>query len=218
MKSFILSISLICIGFAGFGQDTKNSPNSFFGNTNLFRDVTFSNSIFEFGYLNSPVLGKNLSGFHFNFLAAFNQHFATGFGIDNLSTNTITYPNYTSAINPQFSYTVFKWRNEILIAENHKIGISIPIDIGIGYASYSDDYFQTANNSRIIADDHFFSGTAGLNINMNLFKHMGLTVGGRYRISSGVIKVGTDNDYSNYVLNATIRFRIFKDEFKDKHK
>ena len=135
--------------------------------------------------------------------------------MDHLATNSIIIADKMSAINPQFSFSAFNWRNEILIGANRRIGISIPVDIGIGYVSYNDEYYQTYNNSSTIADDHFFSCAAGLNINMNLFKHLGLSLGGRYRIASGVSKVGTDQDYSNYVLNASLRFRLYKEDFKD---
>ena len=79
MKYFILSLSILCTGVAGFGQESKNVPLSFFGNSKLFSQAEFTNLIFDIGYLNGPALSKNLNGVNFNFLVAFNNHFATGF-------------------------------------------------------------------------------------------------------------------------------------------
>jgi hypothetical protein len=216
MKTLVISTALLCMSFVGFSQETQTHTNSLLGNTNMFNHVEFTGIIFDLGYLNGPVMGKNLNGIAFNGLVAFNNHFATGLNVDYFATNTVVLSDKLAAVNPQFSFTTVSWRNEFLFGVNRKIGFSIPVDIGIGTASYEDDYYKTdKNTSRVIADDHFFSGATGVNMNINLFKHVALSLGGQYRITSGATKVGSDSNYSNYLVHASLRFRLFKDDFED---
>ncbi len=87
---------------------------------------------------------------------------------------------------------------EAIIAPNYPVHVNIPVIIGAGGITYTDqkwwegdDYNQPANS---IDSDAFFVLEPGLEVEVNIIQFMRFAVGGSYRYTSQVSLIDTEGD------------------------
>lgn len=204
MKKLIFCLGLITS--LNSAAQNNDEPKTLLGNTKIFKNLKYSNVLVDIGYMNGDLKNVNMSGVQFSALTVFNNCYATGLHFDGLGKHGLFLKDQKEAINPNFEYYTFNWRNEIIVGGKNILNVSFPLDLGIGFSCYSDDYYTSENGTATIVSSTFFTASTGLNFNLKLFKHISLNVGGRYRFASGVSRIGTNSDYTNYTINSGLRF------------
>ncbi len=87
---------------------------------------------------------------------------------------------------------------EAIIAPNYPVHVTIPVIIGAGGITYSDQRWWDDNYygqpAYSIDSDAFFVLEPGLEIEVNIIKFMRFSVGGSYRYTSQISLIETDGD------------------------
>jgi hypothetical protein len=81
---------------------------------------------------------------------------------------------------------------------------------GLGGVSFNDSYYQGLNQNARIDQDNFMVIEPGIKLNVNLWKHIGLTGGASYRFVGGASRGFDSADYTAPVYHAGIRLKIWE--------
>lgn len=199
-----------CLFFTSINLFAQDNKHYLFGKDAWLSKAEATGFTFGAGYSNGEIMKKNLNGFNLEFLCEFNHRVLSGFQLDYLIQRNPSF-NFTTpaqVVNPIFSVTGFNWRNEIYLNQNF-IHFSIPIDIGLVYASYNDKYYQNSQGmSQVIRDATFFGGSLGTNLGISLSPFFDLSLGAKYRYTAGAERLGTDIDYTGMVYSINVRCNL----------
>ena len=207
MKTSISIVAFLLLTFALEAQQPETKT--------LFREIRSEYAIsdlyfYTFNYGNKPMNGASV-----NVSGVFKNNFATGLSIDITQSKNITFPNLNIAVTPRFTYYGFSGNVEYLIMPHKFINFSIPLKVGMGYATYNDyyypeqfNYYGYSTTYRQIADDAFFIVEPGLKVMVNLFKSISLSAGANYRLALGVNTIGNNANFSGLTFNTGLQFKI----------
>ncbi len=183
----------------------------------LFKNAEAQYGMSDFYFYSSNYKGEPIYGGGVNFTAVFNNNLAIGVGVDISETKKVNFQNLTPAIKPKLSIWGFTANMEYLIIPKKIINFSIPLKIGLGYATYNDRYYKDSwgygnysNTYKLIEDDFYFIAEPGINMFVNIFDWMSVKAGGSYRFVLGANELGSNIDFSGYTINVGLRFKIFE--------
>jgi|GEM_PF-5182788 len=221
MRNLLLCFSLL----AGLSAGTLRAQAPASPETNyLFKNLKLpklrcTGMLTDAGYVQSSIHGKAAHGFTMNMAAVLQGNWATGMWMDVQSARNIRLPVSQAVVKPSFTYVALGLSNELLIAPHRVVNVSLPLRLGVGLASYDDrgTYVWEYNGETWtqvplnLMRGTYFIAEPGVNVSVNLFKHMSLSTGANYRFSAGNAQTGTGEDFSGLNLRAGLRFRITDD-------
>ncbi len=190
-----------------FAQEKEHQ--SLFSN-NIFRNLHGTYGTIDLYYLSSEIHKDRMNGFGFGMGFTLNDFWMPGFTFEFFNSRSVQLDAAIPVINPAYNTSLFEFNNEFIIGSNQVVSLGIPLRFGVGYTNYYDRYDNNNNNTnRSLIDDSYFIADGGLNLYINIFKHISLAGGATYRYASGVQRVGTNEDFNNYSFSGKLRFRIF---------
>lgn len=204
MKKCLL-VFLILSHIAALAQN-----KSVFGSA--FSNITFSGINLDLGYTGTGFKGKILNGFQFNSSAIIGKHYSTGLYFESYSTGSIVYDSLKKAVNPKFSLNLFMWHQELMFMPQRTLNFSIPLNIGLADARYSDHYNTSGNNRTTylqIANRTFFAAQTGLVVHLNLFAHLSMYAGAHYRYCKGASLFASDAQFSQLSFSGGVRVKLY---------
>jgi len=207
MRKLFASLLLLCT-LTSFGQN-----KSLFGNA--FTNITLTGVNLDLGYSGTRFKTTTLNGFHFNASAIIGKHYSTGFYVESFSKGTIVYDSLKKAVNPKFSLNLFMWHQELMFMPQRTFNFSIPLNIGLADARYSDHYNTSGNNRTTylqIANRTFFAAQTGLMLHLNLFSHVNMYAGAHYRYCKGASLFATDAQFSQLSFIGGVRVKLYVDD------
>jgi hypothetical protein len=211
MKTIITSVIAILVFINTSKAQGQEKVKSLF-NTPEVKYAVSDLYFYTNTYNNNLIYGAGFSA-----SAVFNNNFVTGIAVDISGTKQVNFPTLALAVTPRFTLYSFTGNFEYLMLPNKVVNFSIPLKLGVGYATFKDkNYIESVNyttNStyyRLIEDDYFFVAEPGVNMFVNLFDWMSLKVGGSYRFVVGASELGNNNTFSGYAINVGVRFKIYE--------
>ncbi len=209
MKKIILLFLLL--PFIAIAQPAE--PKSII-NGKIFKNLKPTYGAFDFYYASSEIHNTRLNGFGFGMGYAFNNFWMPGMSFEFYSSKSIQLDVAVPVVNSAYNTSFIQISNEFIFASNKIISLGVPLRFGFGYTNYYDKY-SNQNYNRSIVDDTYFIADAGVLLYINLLKHTSLSGGFNYRYASGVQRVGTNDDFTNYAFFGKIRFRLFNSTKKN---
>lgn len=195
------------------GNAQTHEPKSII-NGKIFRNLKPSYGAFDFYYASSEIQNTRLNGFGFGMGYAFNNFWMPGMSFEFYSSKSIQLDVAVPVVNPSYNTSFIEISNEFVFASNKIISLGLPLRFGLGYTNYFDKY-SNQNYNKSIVDDSYFIADAGVHLYINLLKHASLSGGFNYRYASGVQRVGSNDDFSNYAFYGKLRIRIFESNKKN---
>ncbi len=161
-------------------------------------------------YSHTSLYGLDLPGVEMNLGVVLNDHWLTGLTVHGAGSSRHSFGTPPiDVVNPRLGYFFIGWNNALVIAPYSLINVSFPLRMGVGGVTYSDRFQQGVFNSGLIDQDYFFAIEPGIDLTINVSKHIGLTLGASYRFVEGVNNAGTKADFQQPFYTAGLRFRIF---------
>ncbi|KYG81542.1 hypothetical protein MB14_13225 [Roseivirga ehrenbergii] len=179
MKTTVLTIALLFIGFSAFAQEPDQEFRTIFNNNGIRSNGGYG--AVTTGYSKIADRHAILMGGHGAWLI--NHQFGLGFG----GTGFVTERKTDTQLNDRYSVAggYGGLRMEFIAMPNSPIHLSFPILIGAGGVTYVEagrDYeFAREEDSQA-----FFVTEAGAEIEINVIKFMRLSFGAHYRYTSDI--------------------------------
>jgi len=135
-----------------------------------------------------------------------------GYGMPTRIEYQDTQNDYLADLNLEFGYGgLFV---EPVFFDQQVVHFTVPVLIGAGWAALSDDSFLNnpggVNNFRIYQESVFFVFEPGINLEVNLVRHIKLAFGGSYRLVNGSdLNQIADSDLSGFSFGGGIRVGWF---------
>lgn len=135
-----------------------------------------------------------------------------GYGMPTRVDYLDTQNDYIADLNVEFGYGGLFI--EPVFFDQQVVHFTVPILVGAGWAGLSDaNYYSNPGggyNFRIYEESSFFIFEPGINMEVNLVRHVKLTLGGSYRMVSGSdIGQISDSDLSGFSFGGGIRVGWF---------
>ncbi len=184
------------------------SPKSLFSNYKG-ESLKPSFGIIDLNYTHTTLFGEELPGFGMNLGVVLGDHWLTGVSFQGSTTSNLSMGSPDiELVNPRYNYFFLGLNNALLIAPYSLINVSIPLRVGVGGVTYVDRFQQGVFNTGQVDQDYFLVIEPGLDITINLSKHIGITTGASYRFVEGVQNAGANSDFNRLFFNAGLRFRL----------
>lgn len=194
--------------FAQQSESEYKAPKSLFSD-DFGKSLKPSFGIVDLNYTHTSLFGEDLPGFGMNLGVVLGDHWLTGLSFQGSTTSNLSMGSPDIAlVNPRYNYFFMGLNNALLIAPYSLINVSIPLRVGLGGVTYVDRFQQGVLNTGRVDQDYFLVVEPGLDITINLSKHVGITTGASYRFVEGVQNAGANSDFNGFFFNAGLRFRL----------
>jgi len=135
-----------------------------------------------------------------------------GYGMPTRVDYLDTQNDYIADLNVEFGYGGLFI--EPVFFDQQVVHFTVPVLIGAGWAGLSDANFYNnpgaGYNFRIYEESSFFIFEPGINMEVNLVRHVKLTLGGSYRLVNGSdLNQVSDSDLSGFSFGGGIRIGWF---------
>ena len=216
MKTIFVTITILLI-----------SSNFVFGQTKDSSAVKTRDVSLDIGAFYTPFRSTDLFGLNCDFKVYLLQKFATGFSAS-ISSKKINASFQYTVGQPYLYFNEFGWINQYDVVQADRIRIGVNLNNGILISQLGDNDIKErywtkygyTEKAKTIATDYLYVLEPGIDLSLKIFsnKHnpdIYFTTKAKYRTAFGNPKFGSQADYNNYYLGASISIIGFSN-FKTK--
>jgi len=211
MKKILVALAIgMFLTATSFGQQAgEGNPSDV--SKSLFESIAPSYGVLDVNYVHTELFGESLPGFGASFGVVFGKHWLTGITVSGTSTSALALGEPpVDVVNPRYNYFFTGWKNALILFPSSVVNVTVPLTVGVAGVTFNDRYLQGSQNvSGRLDQDYFFAAEAGVNLHVNLFRHMSLMAGASWRLAEGVNQAGSNNDFTAPFVNAGVRFKLF---------